>query len=55
MMPSIEAFHHFDVPMLYKGEILFVEMMAEQYKVPDETGHHIYTLQSVEIGTPASY
>ena len=44
----------FDVPMPFNGEILHVEMLVKEFRNPDATGHRIYTLQAVEIATPAS-
>lgn len=51
---NVAAIHHFDVPMPFNGEILHVEMLVKEFTRPDASGHRIYTLQAVEIATPAS-
>ncbi|WP_097067856.1 LPD3 domain-containing protein [Nitrosovibrio sp. Nv4] len=52
---TIAAIHHFDVPMPFKGEILHVEMLVKEFtQHPERGGNRIYTLQAVEIATPAS-
>jgi hypothetical protein len=54
---NIKAIHKFTTPMPYQGEVLDVVMTVREFYRKESFGgtHQLYTLESLEIETPASY
>lgn len=50
---SINAVHHFVVPMPFDGDILQVKLLVKEFKQAGQ-GSRIYLVQALEIETPAS-
>jgi hypothetical protein len=53
---NIKAIHKFTTPMPYQGEVLDVVMTVREFYRKESFGgtHQLYTLESLELGTPAS-